>query len=406
MTPDSLDSSTNSNYSTIASYHRQIKQAAKLHEGVRYIVADCGGGTVDLTLHQIQRNGKLKELYKASGGAWGSIGIDYHFEMLLVSIFGMSFIEQFIKFYPISWLELMRSFEARKRCFDPYRECASNIPLPFSFVEAFRRTQKRTVEQAINKYGDRSVQWSTQGNLRLLPRAMNSLFEPVVESVTKHIHKVLSYPSAKDVKYLFMVGGFSESPVLQEAILNEFGGLCQVVIPRDVGLCTIKGAVIFGLDNTIVQIRNAALTYGVGCLHSFNDKVHPLHKKVIKGDGKEWCTDIFDTFVTVNQPISLGKKITRYYNPACNGLRSTVITVFASENEYNTFVTDPGVTKIAELKLQMPPSTDPSTTTATKAVTSRELKVTMDFSTTEVSVTAVDCTTGHTASVNIDFLYN
>lgn len=404
MTPDSLDSSTNSNYSTLS--YRPIKQAAKLHEGVTYIVADCGGGTVDLTLHQIQKNGKLKELYKASGGAWGSIGIDYHFEMLLVSIFGLSFIERFIKFYPISWLELMRSFEVKKRCFDPYRECASNIPFPFSFVEAFRRTQKRTVEQAINNYGDPTVQWSSQGNLRLLPRAMNSLFEPVVDNVTKHIHKVLSYPSAKDVKYLFMVGGFSESPVLQESILNEFGGLCQVVIPRDVGLCTIKGAVLFGLDTTIVQIRNAALTYGVGCLHSFNPKVHPLHKKVIKNDSKEWCTDIFDTFVTVNQPISLGKKITRFYNPACNGLRSTVISIFASENEYNTFVTDPGVMKVAELKLQIPPPSSTDTSVAAGTRVTRELKVTMDFSSTEVAVTALDCSTGHTTSVNIDFLYN
>ena len=36
--------------------------------GDRYIVADCGGGTVDLTVHQIEQpQGTLKELYKASG---------------------------------------------------------------------------------------------------------------------------------------------------------------------------------------------------------------------------------------------------------------------------------------------------------------------------------------------------
>lgn len=32
-------------------------------------MADCGGGTVDLTVHQIEKpQGTLKELYKASGG--------------------------------------------------------------------------------------------------------------------------------------------------------------------------------------------------------------------------------------------------------------------------------------------------------------------------------------------------
>lgn len=39
-----------------------------LFAGDRYVVMDCGGGTVDLTVHQIRLpEGHLKELYKASG---------------------------------------------------------------------------------------------------------------------------------------------------------------------------------------------------------------------------------------------------------------------------------------------------------------------------------------------------
>nr|XP_060615195.1 heat shock 70 kDa protein 12B-like [Anolis sagrei ordinatus] len=41
---------------------------SSFRQGDRYIVADCGGGTVDLTVHQIEQpQGTLKELYKASG---------------------------------------------------------------------------------------------------------------------------------------------------------------------------------------------------------------------------------------------------------------------------------------------------------------------------------------------------
>ncbi|XP_053797938.1 heat shock 70 kDa protein 12B isoform X2 [Vidua chalybeata] len=40
---------------------------SEMQAGDRYIVADCGGGTVDLTVHQIEKpQGTLKELYKAS----------------------------------------------------------------------------------------------------------------------------------------------------------------------------------------------------------------------------------------------------------------------------------------------------------------------------------------------------
>lgn len=40
------------------------------------MVVDCGGGTVDITVHQMtdRKSGHLKELHKATGGPFGSIG--------------------------------------------------------------------------------------------------------------------------------------------------------------------------------------------------------------------------------------------------------------------------------------------------------------------------------------------
>lgn len=34
------------------------------------------GGTVDITVHEVQAKGYLKELFKASGGNWGGTYID------------------------------------------------------------------------------------------------------------------------------------------------------------------------------------------------------------------------------------------------------------------------------------------------------------------------------------------
>ena len=44
--------------------------------GQRYVVVDCGGGTVDITVHQaMDLDGQhLKELHRATGGPYGSIG--------------------------------------------------------------------------------------------------------------------------------------------------------------------------------------------------------------------------------------------------------------------------------------------------------------------------------------------
>ena len=47
-----------------------------LLSGTRYLVVDCGGGTVDITVHEVldSEHRRLKEVYKASGGPYGSVG--------------------------------------------------------------------------------------------------------------------------------------------------------------------------------------------------------------------------------------------------------------------------------------------------------------------------------------------
>ena len=84
------------------------------------MVVDCGGGTVDITVHEIvntedKQGGQLremfhveicqrvfpfyplqnKEFFQATGGPYGSITVDEAFEQLLMNIFGRDFMTQF-----------------------------------------------------------------------------------------------------------------------------------------------------------------------------------------------------------------------------------------------------------------------------------------------------------------------
>ena len=368
--------------------------AADFKCGMKYLVADCGGGTVDLTVHELEDHGKLKELYKATGGAWGSMGVDYQFELLLLDIFGEEFLLDFVKTKPVSWLELLSLFETKKRGFSPHKELSVNISLPFSFIEHYREKTGRSVEAAIKEYGDGRVQWSHQGMMRLLPSIMMSLFEPVVSAIIHHIQELMFIPKLSNIEYLFLVGGFAESAVLQDAVRNAFRSNIRVIIPQDVSLTILKGAVLFGLDPTLVHVRRSALTYGVGCLNKFIPGEHPPEKRIIK-DGVEWCTGIFDAFVFSDQAVSLGHEIIRSYSPAQADQKSTVITLFASEKDAVYFVSDPGCYKVGELRLDMPDTTGGK---------HRELRVSMIFGDTEISAEAEDMTSGKTASASIDFL--
>jgi len=183
--------------------------------------------------------------------------------------------------------------------------------------------------------------------MRLTPEAMKRLFNPTVERIKTTIGEVLNSPDVKDIQYLFLVGGFAESPILQHEIRRAFSSILKVIIPQDVSLTILKGAVLFGLDPTIVNVRRSRLTYGVSVLNRFISDYHPIEKRIVK-DNVEWCADIFDKFVLVDQSIGLGDIVIRKYTPARHNQAQCIISFYCSESDKPVYVTDPGVRKIGK----------------------------------------------------------
>ncbi|KAM6997802.1 heat shock 70 kDa protein 12A isoform 1-T1 [Tautogolabrus adspersus] len=369
---------------------------SELEEGDRYVVVDCGGGTVDLTVHQIRLpEGHLKELYKASGGPYGSIGIDYEFEKLLCKIFGQDFIDQFKIKRPAAWVDLMIAFESRKRAAAPDRTNPLNINLPFSFIDYYKKFRGHSVEHALRKSNVDFVKWSSQGMLRMNPDAMNSLFKPTIDHIIQHLTELFEKPEVNDIKFLFLVGGFAESPLLQQAVQNMLQGRSRIIIPHDVGLTILKGAVLFGLDPSIIKVRRSPLTYGVGVLNRFVEGKHPPDKLLVK-DGTRWCTDVFDTFIASDQSVALGESVKRSYTPAKPSQQVIVIHVYCSEKEKVGFISESSVKKCGTLRL------DVSGTES--SAPRREIQTLMQFGDTEIRAMAVDVSTGRTVKASIDFL--
>ncbi|XP_061141486.1 heat shock 70 kDa protein 12A isoform X5 [Syngnathus typhle] len=372
-----------------------MSQASPGH-GDRYVVVDCGGGTVDLTVHQIRLpEGHLKELYKASGGPYGSLGIDYEFEKLLCQIFGQDFIDQFKIKRPAAWVDLMIAFESRKRAAAPGRANPLNINLPFSFIDYYKKFRGHSVEHALRKSNVDFVKWSSQGMLRMSPDAMNSLFKPTVDHIIQHLNELFEKPEVSDIKFLFLVGGFAESALLQQAVQNMLQGRSRIIIPHDVGLTILKGAVLFGLDPSIIKVRRSPLTYGVGVLNRFVEGKHPPEKLLVK-DGTRWCTDVFDTFIAADQSVALGEMVKRSYTPAKPSQQIIVIHVYCAEKEKVAFISESGVKKCGSLRL------DVSGTES--AAPRREIQTLMQFGDTEIRAVAVDVSTGRTVKASIDFL--
>lgn len=149
--------------------------------GSQYMVVDCGGGTVDVTIHEVLGEGGLKEVEAASGDAMGSVAVDEKFENRLQEIFGEKFVETFKRKRPIGWVshvlhslfsnnahitssqvDLMIAWESRKRSTNPDRVSPLNVTLPFSFIELHRKHRGFSVETALRNYNNPNITWSSQ----------------------------------------------------------------------------------------------------------------------------------------------------------------------------------------------------------------------------------------------------
>ncbi|XP_036295076.1 heat shock 70 kDa protein 12A isoform X4 [Pipistrellus kuhlii] len=388
-----------SSKSAVNGYSSRDTVGAGFAQGDKYVVVDSGGGTVDLTVHQIRLpEGHLKELYKATGGPYGSLGVDYEFEKLLCKIFGEDFIEQFKIKRPAAWVDLMIAFESRKRAAAPDRTNPLNITLPFSFIDYYKKFRGHSVEHALRKSNVDFVKWSSQGMLRMSPDAMNALFKPTIDSIIEHLRDLFQKPEVSAVKFLFLVGGFAEAPLLQQAVQAAFGDRCRIIIPQDVGLTILKGAVLFGLDPAVIKVRRSPLTYGVGVLNRYVEGKHPPEKLLVK-DGTRWCTDVFDKFIAADQSVALGELVKRSYTPAKPSQLVIVINVYSSERDDVSFITDPGVRKCGSLRLDLSGAAG-----GPAAPARREIQTLMQFGDTEIKAMAVDVATSKSVKVGIDFL--
>ena len=212
-------------------------------KGTRYMVVDCGGGTVDITVHEIQddrsdKRIRLKEIYYG-GGPFGSVSIDRQFELLLMRVFGQEFIEKYKLTFPSGYVDLMNSFEARKRTATVSRgddglSQSLNITLPFSFISAFKR--HGSIEAYLKRFYAANREFvdkneisycSKLGMIRLKPSFMyRRLFQPITDEIVKHISQIILNDEVNSVerplRFLFLVGGLAENQIVQHVLRSTF----------------------------------------------------------------------------------------------------------------------------------------------------------------------------------------
>ena len=348
------------------------------------------GGTIDIVAHKVRKDGRIRELFRATGGAWGGTVIDTQFVTLLYKIFGEDFITSFQNEYPKDFVELMQDFEIKKRGENE----SIRVSLPYNFCNF--KHYGRSVQECIKSFAaqaEAELKFSS-GKLVLAAEVVNELFKDALDRINEHIKSLMLKSKLKDSRYIFLVGGFAESYRLQRSLKKEFSETVNVLIPEEASLAVVRGAVAFGHDPSSICQRICRYTYGVGSYLPFQDGEHRDDLKV-ESDGMTLCKNIFQIWAEAGEIIGHNESWHESYTPIINNQKGIIFEFYKSSRRKVKYVDEEGVVKCGCLVIEMP------NLTGDKA---RSVDLDVIFGGTEIRVVGYDHTSQTRRETYIDFL--
>jgi molecular chaperone DnaK (HSP70) len=377
----------------------------KMKKNTIVLVLDNGGGTNDISIQKLtcepHENFLSEEVLPSSGGCeWGSKYVDQNFEIFLRNFLGEEIYTNYIQ-NAIPRLEILKHFEMLKRKFMPGEDERSRLQL--SYLSEYLNNKK--LVELVNKYNQnkpKDEQLKQKGNscIDLPPKLMISFFKPLFDKITNKVGELLEETKKKVgyyPKFIFMVGGFSESPFLKNEIKRLFEkNDITVLVPKRPQISVIRGACMYGLNPRLITSRIAKKTYGINTLTTFNPEKHPEEKKVVI-EGEDFCEDVFDIFVKKDQSVGIDEQWTKIYCPVRTRQKIMRIIFYCTDETDVEFIDEPGVSKLGELSIDIGKNT--------RNIEDKTVKVTLRFGETSINATVTnkDSSEEKKCTFNFDF---
>ncbi|KAK3577017.1 hypothetical protein CHS0354_003080 [Potamilus streckersoni] len=340
--------------------------------GMRYMVVDLGGGTVDIAVHEIKRDRSLGELYKASGGPWGGTCVDKNFLTFIGNIVGQDVLQECARKHMSDYIELLREFETKKRTIKSGMDTKITITLPIVIKEIFEE-KGRDVKKAIAHSGNEGkITWD-RDKLRFDGSLGLAFFDGPIQSTIHHVRMLLSDPSLNNISTILLVGGFAECELVRETFNKTFKQK-RIIIPEESGFVVLKGATLSGHITRAITTRIARFTYGINCLEHFQPTVHPIGKKV-SYHGVYYCEDVFDKYVEIGETLKVGHAVTKTTVPAYSDQDKIFYEMFASTKKSPMFTTDSSCRLLGTFVVPVPEG---------KTLNDKDIERSMIFGDTEI----------------------
>lgn len=296
--------------------------------------------------------------------------------------------------------EMMRDFERKKKLFKFDSTETINTRFPTTLKDIIIKQLDCSIDDLIKDSSFKEDLKSRRDQMFIKPELFKTFFKESCDLTIMEIRDILDHPRCKDVSAVMMVGGYSESDMLQNAVKVAYPDL-EVFVPVDGGLSVLKGAVIYGHNPNIVSSRICNYTFGVSLSIPFQTGKHPQSKRYT-WDNEQWCRHIFHTCFNADEVVKIGDmrqiELNDTFETADSQSRRThplKIEIYISDKQDPTYVTDDGCQKHAVIQVDPPGGTWPQRVFGW---------VELEISGTEMTGTYVNATTKERTTTKFEFL--
>eukprot|EP00960_Hanusia_phi_P077200 768663-Hanusia_phi.AAC.5 len=402
-----------------------------LKPGDQFMVVDCGGGTIDITMSRVHTCSPLSldEILAPSGGPWGSTYVDKEFEAFISELLGEEAYHRSRE--SVVWIELLRTWEAVKTSFDPKGLAKFRCPgadrgrqengdsssgrsggrvINLAPLLVLNRLELTPLVQAFNqRHPDHPLQIRMITAVMIPNQLILSFFAPVLNSIVQHVSMLVKN---QRIDYIFLVGGFAESKVLLENMKHNFETCDRRIVvplrPSLAGACMLACPLLppppphalppphFPCADVLpgepFRSRIARFTYGCDILEPFDpfDARHRDHKLHFKSeDGKMVpYVRIFNPLVHKGTKMSPSFEVTQAQFESVEDSQDMCdFDILASAEEEVDNIEDAKIIGSVGVKLKA----------------GQEAALSLSFGKTEIQATAMNLTTGEKSRAVIDW---
>ncbi|CAG8745009.1 22215_t:CDS:2 [Dentiscutata erythropus] len=353
----------------------------ELGVGSTYMIVDCGGGTVDLTVRKFLTSKNLSESTERSGDFCGSTFVDREFLEFLSQRIGKSA----LKYLTENNYSYLQNLIQGITNYDMFSlPCVNMIKLPFTGdpstfesveldLEKFFPNIKTIVTGREKEYMEKE-RWLIEPKFE----EVKEMFDPVIAKIILLIYDQLN--ACRDCSAMFLVGGFSESEYLQMRIKEEFKQKVKIIsVPTQPITAILKGAVKYGLREDIISERVLKWTYGTSVVRQWESTDPEDH--ILSGG----LIQTFQALATKGSHISMNEKVVRNFTPASLNQKQMKFDIYVTSKDNVKYCNEDDVELLGNFLIDLPKNGD---------FDDKTFLFTLEFGKIEILATAENKSTG------------